>query len=321
MEIKILNNRKTDTKMMRDAYIDKLIELARNDERIVILDADLMNSNGTLKFLNAFPERAFNIGVQESNMVGIAAGLAATNKIPFAHTFTAFMSRRALDQVYMSVAYARLNVKLVATDPGITAAYNGGTHMALQDFAVMLSIPTMYVIEPTDCVMMENLVEQITYTEAPFYIRLLRKFPTKIYEEGSKFKLGKGVLLLDGSDATIISSGIMVEESLKAAEQLKNENINVRVIDMFTLKPIDKELIIESAKKTGAIVTAENHTVINGLGMSVSKIVSENYPVPMEMVGINDEFGEVGDVEYLKKRFNLTAQDIVQKVKKVISRK
>ncbi|KLO24604.1 MULTISPECIES: transketolase family protein [unclassified Marinitoga] len=321
MDIKILNNRKTDTKMMRDAYIDKLIELARNDERIVILDADLMNSNGTLKFLNAFPERAFNIGVQESNMVGIAAGLAATNKIPFAHTFTSFMSRRALDQVYMSVAYARLNVKLVATDPGITAAYNGGTHMALQDFAVMLSIPTMYVVEPTDCVMMGNLIEQITYTEAPFYIRLLRKFPTKIYEEGSKFKLGKGVLLLDGSDATIISSGIMVEESLKAAEQLKKESINVRVIDMFTLKPIDKELIIESAKKTGAIVTAENHTVINGLGMSVSKIVSENYPVPMEMVGINDEFGEVGDVEYLKKRFNLTAQDIVQNVKKVISRK
>lgn len=321
MDIKILNNRKNDTKMMRDAYIDKLIELARNDERIVVLDADLMNSNGTLKFLNVFPERAFNIGVQESNMVGIAAGLAATNKIPFAHTFTAFMSRRALDQVYMSVAYARLNVKLVATDPGITAAYNGGTHMALQDFAVMLSIPTMYVVEPTDCVMMENLVEQITYTEAPFYIRLLRKFPTKIYEEGSKFKLGKGVLLLDGSDATIISSGIMVEESLKAAEQLKNESINVRVIDMFTLKPIDKELIIESAKKTGAIVTAENHTVINGLGMSVAKIVSENYPIPMEMVGINDEFGEVGDVEYLKKRFNLTAQDIIQKVKKVISRK
>ncbi|SHE31772.1 transketolase [Marinitoga hydrogenitolerans DSM 16785] len=321
MDVKISKDNNVDTRMMRDAYIDKLIELAKNDEKIVLLDADLMSSNGTIKFSKIFPERTFNVGVQEANMVGIAAGLAATGKISFAHTFTSFMSRRALDQVYMSVAYAKLNVKLVATDPGITAAYNGGTHMALQDFAVMLSIPTMYVVEPTDCVMIENLVEQITYTKAPFYVRLLRKNPIKIYENCSKFKLGKGVILMDGNDATIIASGIMVSESLKAAELLKKENINVRVIDMFTLKPIDEKLIIESAKKTGAIITAENHTIINGLGMSVAKVVSENYPVPIEMIGINDEFGEVGDVEYLKKRFKLTSEDIVKKVKKALKRK
>ncbi len=321
MTVKIAKEMKMDEIEMRDAYINELIRLAQQDERIVVLDADLMHSNNTYKFKEKFPDRGINVGVQEANMIGLAAGLSAVGKIPFAHTFTCFAARRDLDQIYISVAYARLNVKIMGTDPGIMATYNGGTHMCFGDMGIMREIPTMTVIEPTDSTMMKALVNQVAYTYGPFYVRVFRKKPLKIYEEGSTFEIGKGITLKEGKDLTIIASGIMVAEALKAAELLEKEGISARVVNIFTLKPIDKELILKCAEETGAIVTAENHNFINGLGSAVAEVLAENFPTPMERVGIHDMFGEVGDAEYLKKRFHLSSEDVVESSKRVLKRK
>jgi transketolase len=316
-----IDDLKVDKREMRNAYIDKLIKLAEKDEKIFVLDADLMHSNNTYKFKERFPDRAINVGIQEANMIGMAAGLSLIGKIPFAHTFTCFAARRDLDQLYLSVAYAGLNVKLFATDPGIAATYNGGSHMSFEDIGIMRAIPSMTIIEPVDSTMMESIVEQITYTYGPFYVRLFRKNPVKIYEDGETFKIGKGIILKEGSDVTIISTGIMVAESLKASALLEKDGISARVVNIFTIKPIDKDLIIKCAEETGSIVTAENSNIINGLGSAVAEVLIENKPVPMERIGIQDLFGEVGDMEYLMKRYHLTADDIVEIVKKVLSRK
>nr|NLJ02396.1 transketolase family protein [Bacillota bacterium] len=306
---------------MKDVYIETLIKLAEEDQRIVVLDADLMHSNSTIRFMETYPGRAINVGVQEANMIGTAAGLAATGKIPFTHTFSCFNTRRALDQIYMSVAYAKLNVKVVGTDPGITAAYNGGTHMPLEDMGVVRGIPTMTVIEPVDNVMMEALVKDIAYLDGPVYLRVNRKEPVQIYAPGTEFEIGKGKVLTEGDDLTLIASGIMVAESLKAAELLEQKGIRARVVNIFTVKPIDKELIVKCAQETGAIVTCENHNVINGLGSAVAEVLAENCPVPMERVGVQDLFGEVGSVDYLQKRFAMTAEDIAAKAEKCLARK
>ncbi|HGE72183.1 TPA: transketolase family protein [Candidatus Poribacteria bacterium] len=316
-----IDDLQVDKREMRNAYIDKLIKLSETDERIIVLDADLMHSNNTYKFKDRFPNRAINVGIQEANMIGVAAGLSLVGKIPFAHTFTCFAARRDLDQLYLSVAYAELNVKLIATDPGIAATYNGGSHMSFEDIGIMRTIPSMTVIEPTDSVMMESLVEQIAYTYGPFYVRLFRKNPIKIYDSGDNFKIGQGIILREGEDVTIIASGIMVAEALKAADLLEKGGISARVVDMFTIKPIDKDLIIKCAEETKAIVTAENSNTINGLGSAVAEVLVENKPVPMERIGIQDLFGEVGDMGYLKKRYHLTADDIVNSVIKVVNRK
>ena len=314
------NNVKEDIEM-RNVYCQTLIELARENEQIVVLDADLMSSMGMIPFLKEFPERTFNCGVQEANMIGIAAGLSATGKIPFAHTFATFATRRCYDQVFISGAYAKANVRIIGSDPGVTSAYNGGTHMPFEDMGIMRNIPEMTVLEPTDSVMLIDIIKQLAGLYGMFYVRLLRKNAIKIYEEGSTFEIGKAVKLKDGKDVTIIANGIMVAEALKAAEILDKKGVFVRVIDMFILKPIDKETIIECAKETGAIVTVENHNIINGLGSAVAEVLVENIPTPMERVGVKDLFGEVGPVDYLKERFELTANDIVKKVEKVLKRK
>ncbi len=321
MTVKISKTHNKSEILMKDVYIDNLIERAKEDKRIVVLDADLMNSNGTIKFKKAFPERGINAGIQEANMIGMSAGLSATGKIPFTHTFSCFNARRALDQIYLSIAYNKLNVKIIGTDPGVLAAYNGGTHMPLEDVGMMRGIPTMKIIEPTDPVMLDYLIDEIIEDYGPMYIRLQRKNAAEIYEKGSEFKIGKGVLVKDGTDLTIIAAGIMVEEAIKAAKLLEEKNISVRVIDMFTLKPIDADIIIESAKKTGAILTAENHNVHNGLGSAVSEVLAKNFPTPVEMIGIQDYFGEVGQVDYLMNRFELNAEDIVKKAEKLLKRK
>lgn len=310
-----------DDRAMKDVYIDSLIKLASEDENIVVLDADLMHSNSTIRFMKTYPERAINVGVQEANMIGVAAGLAATGKIPFSHTFSCFNTRRALDQIYMSVAYAKLNVRIVGTDPGITAAYNGGTHMPLEDVGVVRGIPTMTVIEPVDNVMMEALIRDVVYYDGPVYLRVNRKAPEKIYAPGTKFTIGKGMTLKDGQDVTIMASGIMVAEALRAAQLLKERGVNARVVNIFTIKPIDQELVIRCAKETGAIVTCENHNVINGLGSAVAEVLGEHYPVPLERVGVQDLFGEVGSLDYLQQRFAMTAKDIAEKVQLCLSRK
>jgi len=315
----IAQNRVKEEIEMRNAYCSTLIELAKKDDRIVVLDADLMKSMGMIPFKKAFPDRTFDVGVQEANMIGVAAGLSATGKVPFAHSFATFATRRCYDQIFLSCAYAKLNVRITGSDPGITAAFNGGTHMPFEDMGILRNIPELTILEPVDSVMLKNLLEQTVDPYGVFYIRLLRRNAIRIYEEGSTFEIGKAVQLKEGKDVTIIATGIMVDEALKAAERLSEEGISARVVNMFTLKPIDKEMIIKCAEETGAIVTAENHSIINGLGSAVAEVLVENIPVPMERVGVRDLFGEVGPVDYLIKRFEMTSEDIVAKVKKVIN--
>lgn len=307
--------------MMRDAYCNTLIELARGNKSIVALDADLMKSMGMIPFLKEFPERTFNCGVQEANMIGVAAGLSATGKIPYAHSFATFSTRRAFDQVFLSAAYAGLNVRIIGSDPGITAAFNGGTHMPLEDLGIMRQVPTMTVLEPVDAAMLEDLVRQLADLEGVFYIRLLRRHAIKVYEPGSHFEIGKAVTLKDGGDVTIIATGIMVTEALEARELLAEKGISARVVNVFTLKPIDTATITRCARETGAIVTAENHNIIGGLGSAVAEVLAENEPTPLERIGARDRFGEVGPVDYLKKAFGMTAEDIANKAKQAISRK
>lgn len=319
--INISKTRAEDEKAMRDVYCDTLMELAETNKNILVLDADLMAAVGVAKFAKEYPDQAINCGIQEANMFGVAAGLSAVGKIPFAHTFGTFATRRAADQIFMSCAYAGLNVKVVGSDPGVTASLNGGTHMPFEDIGIMRVIPTMTIIEPTDAAMLADIVRQAAETYGMFYIRLSRKKMVQIFEPGSTFDIGKGVVLRDGSDLTIIAAGICVADALAAADALAKEGVSCRVVNIFTIKPVDIELIARCARETGAIVTAENHNVIGGLGSAVAEALAENAPVPMERIGVNDEFGEVGSVEYLKERFGLTVADIVKKSRKVLERK
>jgi transketolase len=222
----------------------------------------------------------------------------------------------------MSAAYAKLNVRIIGSDPGVTAAYNGGTHMPFEDMGIMRNIPEVTVLEPTDSTMLRDVIKQLADAYGVFYVRLMRKNAVKVFEEGSRFEIGKAVTLREGQDATIIAiGGICVAESLEAAKALAARGISVRVLNMFTLKPVDREAVIRSAAETGAIVTAENHNIINGLGSAVAEVLAENIPAPLERVGVQDIFGEVGPLDYLKQRFGLTASDIVKKVEKAIARK
>ena len=321
MSILIKENNAPEELEMRKAYCETLMGLAKNNKNIVSLDADLMSAMGMKPFEKEFPEQTIDCGIQEANMVGVAAGLSARGKIPFVHTFAPFLTRRACDQIFMSADYARLNVKLVGSDPGITAALNGGTHMPFEDMGIMRLMPTVTVIEPTDTVMLKNLIPKVAAKYGVFYMRLVRKNVPGIYDEGSDFEIGKSVMLRDGEDATIIASGYCVAEALKAAAALDAINIHTRVINMFTWKPIDKEAIVKAADETGAIVTAENHNIVNGLGSAVADVVVKNIIVPMEMVGVHDSFGEVGPVSYLSERFGLTEKSIVEAVKKAYRRK
>ena len=311
----------TSTRLMREVYCEKLIDLALENENIVALDADLISSSGMKPFFSRFPDRAIQCGVAEANMIGIAAGLSAMGKIPFAHSFGCFASRRTCDQIMVSAAYAKQNVRIVGSDPGITAAYNGGTHMPFEDMGVLRSIPGITLIEPADPVMLADILAQLATAYGVYYIRMARKNTAAIYREGSTFEIGRGNVLLDGGDVTIIASGIMVVEALKSAAVLRSDNIAAKVVDMFTWKPADAELIEECARGTGAIVTAENHNIIGGLGSAVAEALCATYPAPLEMVGVTDRFGQVGTEDFLREEYGLSADKIVEAVKKVLSRK
>lgn len=318
---KILDSFEKSTVLMRDAYCNTLMELAKENEDIVALDADLVSSSGMKPFFKTFPERAIQCGIAEANMIGIAAGLSAVGKIPFAHSFGCFSSRRVCDQIMISCAYAHLNVRILGSDPGITATYNGGTHMPFEDMGVLRSIPEITLIELCDPVMTRDIVKKLCNVYGVYYIRMPRKTVSAIYEKGSTFEIGKGCTLFDGNDVTVIASGIMVHEALKAATVLKAEGVSVRVVDMFTWKPIDRELIEKCAVETGAIVTAENHNIYGGLGAAVAEAACTICPVPIEMVGVKDKFGQVGTEEFLKKEYGLTADEIIQAVRRAILRK
>ena len=310
-----------EDRWLRETYVDLLTEYAKKDERLVIVEADLMKAAGTTRFGNEFPERTFNVGIQEANMIGVAAGMSAMGKIPFTHTFTPFSTRRCCDQITLSVAYAGLNVKIMGSDPGVTAELNGGTHMSMEDVAIMRNIPGMVVFEPTDSEQLKKAFPQVMYHEGPVYIRLLRRNAVKIFDESCEFELGKGIVLKEGTDVTILASGIMTAEALDAYEILKEKGINAEIINIHTIKPLDTDLILKSVKKTGAVVTCENHSVINGLGSAVSEFLMENYPVPLKRVGVKDHFGEVGLTEFLKEKYGLKAQNIVSAAEHVLSLK
>jgi transketolase len=306
---------------MRDIYVDLLMDYAEKNPNMVIVEADLMKALSTTRFGEAYPERTVNVGVAEANMIGVAAGLANMGKLPFTHTFTPFATRRVFDQVTLSVAYAKLNVKMVGSDPGITAQLNGGTHMSLEDVGIMRTMPTMTIVEPVDGVQLAGLFPKIAEHNGPVYIRLLRKEFAPIFKEGTKFEIGQAISVREGKDVSIFATGIMVKEALDAAEELAKEGIEASVVNFHTIKPIDQEMICKEAAKTGAIVTAENHNIINGLGSAVAEVLVENCPTPMRRVGTRDHFGEVGKTDFLMEKFGLKAKNIVEAVKEVLKQK
>ncbi len=309
-------------KEMRQVYVDNLIKYSKLDRRIVVLEADLMNCIGTGKFKEAFPRRFINCGIAESNMIGVAAGLASCGKLPFCSSFTPFATRRCYDQIAVSVGYTKQNVKIVGTDPGIMAQINGGTHMSFEDVALMTQVPDMIVVEPCDCVCLDKLFPQILKCDKPMYIRLQRKKTPPIYDDKAKIDLFKANTVVDGDSLTIIACGIMVHRAIAASMTLKNQGINARVIALHTYKPLDSETILNACRETGAVVVCENHHLIGGLGSEVASLLMQNdVLIPMTRVGIGDRYGEVGKEVYLAEVMHLTEQDIVEKAQEAYKRK
>ncbi|AIF53620.1 transketolase family protein [Pelosinus sp. UFO1] len=305
----------------REAYGDILKELGEKHKDIVVLDADLSKSTKTAVFKKAFPERFFNVGIAEQNLMGIGAGLAASGKIPFVSTFAMFAAGRAFEQIRNSICYPKLNVKIAATHAGLTVGEDGASHQSIEDISLMRSIPNMTVIVPADAEETRKAVAFAATYDGPVYIRLGRMSVPDLFAADYTFELGKAVQLVDGKDVTIIATGIMVATAKQAAEELAAAGISARVLNIHTIKPIDREAIIKAASDTGAIVTCEEHSIIGGLGSAVAEVVVENNPVPMERVGVMDTFGESGTPSSLLVKYHLTAEDIVAAAKKAVSRK
>ncbi|SCY48774.1 transketolase family protein [Alkaliphilus peptidifermentans] len=299
----------------RDAYGDALIELGKENPNVVVLDADLSKSTKTHGFSKEFPDRFFNVGIAEQNLIGMAAGLATAGKIPFASTFAMFATGRAFEIIRNSVAYPKLNVKICATHSGLTVGEDGASHQSLEDIACMRAIPNMTVIVPADGIEAKKAIFAVAEKNGPVYVRLGRPNVPVINDEDYQFEIGKGVTLKDGNDITIIATGIMVSKALEASEALAQEGINARVINIHTIKPIDEELIIKAAKETGKIVTVEEHNIIGGLGSAVAEVISENCPVPLKRIGTADTFGESGKPDELLEKYGLTAEAIAKAVK------
>ena len=310
----------TETLGTRNVYGEFLVELARTNKDIVALDADLSSSTMTKLFAAEFPDRFFNMGVSEQDMMGTAAGLALTGKIPFASTFAIFAAGRAWEQVRQSIAYPKLNVKIVASHGGISVGEDGVSHQMTEDLGNMRIIPNMTVIVPADGIEIKEIMKAALNTDGPFYIRTSRVKSPVIFSDGVSFEIGRGSVIREGSDITIIALGLMVSESLEAAELLKSKGISARVVNMSTLKPIDRDLIISCARETGAIVTAEEHSIIGGLGSAVCEAVSESCPVPVKMIGIRDMFCMSGTGDELLDYYGLRATDIARASEDVLTK-
>ena len=305
----------------RETYGNALVELADKYD-FVVLDADLAEATKTIKFKKAYPERFFDCGIAEGNMMSVAAGLAAAGKMAFVSSFAMFAAGRAFEQARNSVCYPHLNVKIGATHAGITVGEDGATHQCIEDLTLMRAIPGMTVVNPCDAVEARAAVEAAMQTYGPFYLRFGRfACPVLNDAESYKFELGKGVTLRDGKDVTVIATGYMVHLALEAAEELKAEGIDVRVINIHTIKPLDKDIVVKAAKETGAIVTAEEHTVVGGLGSAVTEAVCEACPVPVLRVGVEDKFGKSGNVPMLLEEYGLTAKNIADKVRAAVKMK
>jgi len=304
----------------RESYGNALAELGDTYD-IVVLDADLSKSTKTEVFKKKFPDRFINAGIAEQNMLSTAAGLASCGKVVFASSFAMFAAGRAFEQIRNSIAYPKLNVKIGATHAGISVGEDGATHQCLEDIGIMRTIPNMVIINPADDVEARAAVKAAVEHDGPVYLRFGRLGVPVIFDEDYKFEIGKGVMLNDGKDVTIIATGLMVEAAITAEKMLKEKGISARVINIHTIKPIDREIIAKAAKETGAIVTCEEHNIIGGLGSAVAEVVAEECPVPMERIGVRDEFGKSGVPAQLLKDYGLTAEDIVKAAEKVIAKK
>ncbi len=305
----------------RDAYGETLAELGGEDSRIVVLDADLSGSTKTGVFAKKYPERFFNMGIAEANMVGTAAGLAAVGKVPFLSTFAIFAVGRAWEQVRQSLAYPKANVKVVATHGGVTVGEDGGSHQSIEDVAIMRAVPNMTVIVPADGVETKAAIRAVAAYKGPVYVRLGRNKVPTVFPADYRFEIGKGTELVAGTDLTFITTGLMTAQAVAAAEQLKKEGVSARVVHIGTIKPLDREIIVKAALETGLIVTAEEHSIVGGLGSAVAEVLAEECPVSLKRVGVNDRFGTSGKAEELLKYFGLTAEDLVEAGREILARK
>ena len=301
-------------KAIRQSYGEALADLGKKNEKIVVLDADLSSATKTNIFAKEFPERFLDMGIAEANMIGTAAGLATCGKIPYVSTFAAFAAGRAYDQIRCSVCYPKLNVKICVTHSGITVGEDGATHQMIEDISMMRTMPNMTVMTTSDDVETKWAVEEISKIEGPVYLRLARVKTSKIYDENQKFEIGKAIQIGEGTDATIFATGVTVEQALIAKEELHKQGIEVRVVDMHTIKPIDKEMIIKCAKETKKLISVEDHSIIGGLGSAISEVLTENYPVKLKRIGINDCFGRSGKAEELIKYFGIDSESIKKAV-------
>ena len=308
-------------KATREGYGDALVELGREHNDIIVMDADLAGATRTGTFKTVFPDRFFNAGIAEANMVGVAAGLASCGKTVFASSFAMFATGRAYEQIRNSVAYPQLNVKIAASHGGISVGEDGATHQCIEDLALMRVIPNMAVLNPADYFETKKAVKAAYEWDGPVYLRFGRLAVPVIFDETYPFEIGKGVQLKDGNDVTIVATGLMVNEAMIAAEQLMNEGIRARVINMATIKPIDRDILITAAAETGAIVTAEEHSIIGGLGSAVAEVLAETRPTPILRVGVEDTFGMSGPAWDLLEKFGLCAANVAAKAKQVMAMK
>ncbi len=306
---------KDEKKATRQSYGEILEKLGEENKNIVVLDADLSAATKTSIFAKKFPDRFFDMGIAEANMMGVSAGMASCGKIPYVSTFAAFAAGRAYDQIRSSICYPNLNVKICATHAGITVGEDGATHQMIEDLALMRALPNMTVISPSDDVETKCLIQEISKIKGPVYVRLARLATPVIYEENQKFEIGKAIQIGEGTDATIFATGVVVSEAIKTMEILEKEGIHIRVIDMHTIKPIDKEMIIKSAKETKKLISVEDHSIIGGLGSAIAEVLTEEYPCKLVRVGIKDTFGKSGNAVELLKYFGLISEGIIKAVK------
>ncbi|GAA0084026.1 transketolase family protein [Clostridium sp. CTA-7] len=306
-------------KATRESYGMALLELGSENEKIVVLDADLSKSTKTNDFKSKFSDRFFNVGIAEQNLIGMAAGLANVGYVPFASTFAVFATGRAFEIIRNSICYPKMNVKIAATHAGITVGEDGGSHQSVEDIALMNSLPNMTVIVPADHREAMQAVKAAANYEGPVYLRLGRCNTQDIFNDNYKFQIGKGVEVVSGDDVTIIATGMMVEKAIEASKELSLEGINARVINISTIKPIDREIILKAARETKGIVTAEEHSIIGGLGAMVASVVSSKEPIIVNMLGINDTFGESGTPDELMYKYGLTKDEIIKKVKEILN--
>ena len=301
---------------LRAIYAEEMAKLMEQDKHVCILDADLAKASGTRKLYDRFPNQMFDCGIAEQNMASIAAGLASYGFKPYIESFTPFATRRCCDQIAISIAYAGMNVKIVGTDPGVSAQLNGGTHMSMEDIGVLRSIPRMVIFEPVDERQLRAALPVINAYDGPVYIRLFRKETPDVFDEGYQFDLFKADTLREGTDLTVFVSGFVTADVVAAADKLREEGLSVEVVNVHTIKPIDRETVIRAAHKTGKVLTIENHNVIGGLHAAVLEALASD-PVPTFAMGVNDRFGEVGKLDYLREVMGLTAGDIYNKMKEL----